>query len=89
MLGLRLTTASRLRVVLLMRAIEPDIRRGAAAMQQVAEWLEKLGRLRRGRARCRSRFQGTLNRRRKGRISGGRGRQPCTRAKDWSARSRS
>ena len=50
---------------------------------------EKLGRLRRGRARCRSRFQGTLNRRRKGRISGGRGRQPCTRAKDWSARSRS
>ena len=30
----------------------------------------------------RRRFQGTLIRRRKGRISGGRGRQPCTRAKD-------
>jgi hypothetical protein len=68
-------------IVLLMRAIEPDPE-GAAAMQQVAEWLEKLGRLRRGSARCRSRFQGTLNRRRKGRILGGRGRQPCTRAKD-------
>src|ERR1700674_3433942 len=39
-------------------------------MQQVAEWLEKLGRLRGGRARCRSRFQGKLNGPRKGRIFG-------------------
>jgi len=51
-----LTTALRLRIVLLMRAIEPDPE-GAAAMQQVAEWNERLGRLRRGSARCPSFFK--------------------------------